>query len=221
MIPGVTPVPDNKTTILDPGVDKSLGKDDFLRLLVAQLSAQDPLDPMKAQDFSAQLAQFSSLEQMTNVNKNLEIIQQFELALQNSASVNLIGKTVESPGNTFIHSSGTPELLSYSLDSEAGSIRIEIYDSEGTMVDSIKLNNQAQGKNQATWDGFDVLGNQLPAGTYSFKVTAENTAGEPIGTDTFSAGLVTDVIFDEGQTYAVVNGKQLPINEIKRVSINQ
>ena len=61
-----------------------LGKDDFLKLLVGQLRHQDPLDPMKDADFMGQMAQFSQLEQMTNVSS----------ALEQSSSLNLIGRNV-------------------------------------------------------------------------------------------------------------------------------
>ena len=199
----------------------ALGKDDFLKLLIAQLSAQDPLDPMGAQDFSAQLAQFSGLEQMTNVNTNLEIIQKLETALQNTSSINLIGKTVESYGNTFNHVANTSETLSYSLESDAESVQIDIFDSTGKQIDLVRIGSQTQGKNTASWDGADKQGNPLPAGTYSYTVKAENLAGASIQVDTFSSGLVSDVVFGENETYAVVNGKELPISTIKRVSIAQ
>ena len=80
--------------------NSSLGKDDFLKILVAQLQAQDPLAPMEGQEFASQLAQFSSLEQLTNVNSNLEASQAIDLALSNSAALALIGKKVDAPGNT-------------------------------------------------------------------------------------------------------------------------
>ena len=220
MIPGVTSIDNTKTTV-KMASDEAMGKDDFLKLLIAQLAAQDPLDPMGAQDFSAQLAQFSGLEQMTNVNANLEIIQKLETALQNTSSVNLIGKTVESHGNAFNHVSGASDVLAYSLDRNAESIRIDIYDSSGKQIDLVKLGNQGQGKNTVSWDGNDRQGNPVPVGTYSFTVSAEDTSGIPIQVDTFSSGLVTDVVFGEDEIYAVVNGKELPISTIKRVSMNQ
>ena len=221
MIPGVMSVDNNKTITKMADEDSSLGKDDFLKLLIAQLSAQDPFDPMGAQDFSAQLAQFTALEQMTNVNSNLEILQKLQTASQNTSSLNLIGKTVESYGNAFRHSANSSETLSYSLASDAESVRIDIFDITGSQIDMVRIDNQTQGKNNASWDGFDKRGNPLPAGTYSFTVKADNQAGVPIAVDTFSSGLVSDVVFGEDETYAIVNGKELPISTIKRVSINQ
>jgi len=220
MIPGVMSI-DNSKTVTKMADDGVLGKDDFLKLLIAQLSAQDPLDPMGAQDFSAQLAQFSGLEQMTNVNSNLEILQKLLTTSQNTSSLNLIGKTVESYGNAFSHSANSSETLSYSLASDAVSVRIDMFDSTGSQVDMIRIDNQGQGKNTASWDGFDKHGNPLPAGTYSYTVKADNQAGAPIAVDTFSSGLVSDVVFGKDETYAIVNGKELPISAIKRVSINQ
>ena len=221
MIPGVMSVDNNKTITKMADEDSSLGKDDFLKLLIAQLSAQDPLDPMGAQDFSAQLAQFTALEQMTNVNSNLEILQKLQTASHNTSSLNLIGKTVESYGNAFRHSANSSETLSYSLASDAESVRIDIFDITGSQIDMVRIDNQTQGKNNASWDGFDKRGNPLPAGTYSFTVKADNQAGAPIAVDTFSSGLVSDVVFGEDETYVIVNGKELPISTIKRVSINQ
>jgi len=221
MIPGVLHVDNNQTSAVKKAAGDAMGKDDFLKLLIAQLSAQDPLDPMEAQEFSAQLAQFSGLEQMTNVNSNLEILQKLETALQNTSSVNLIGKIVESYGNTFNHSENAAETLSYSLASDAEVVRIDIFDIEGNQVDVVRLGSQTQGKNNASWDGFDKHGNPLPAGTFSYEVRAENKAGDPVEVDTFSSGLVSDVVFGEDQTYAVVHGKEIPISTIKRVSIKQ
>ena len=220
MIPGVTSVSEKTAASMEPIGNQALGKDDFLKLLIAQLSAQDPMDPMSSSDFSAQLAQFSGLEQMTNVNKNLEKIYKLEIDSQHTSTINLIGKTVSSTGNTFNHSSGSHDVLSYSLGSDAESVNIEIFDREGNRVDRVKLGNQAKGKNTASWDGFNFMGSPLPAGTYSFRVIGLNAAGYPVDVNTFSSGVVSDVVFGEDETYAVVNGQELPINSIKRVSIN-
>ena len=72
-------------------VNSELGKDAFLKILIAQLSNQDPLDPLKDKDFIAQMAQFSTLEQMTNMSKSIEQMN----ALSRGAAVSYIGRTVE------------------------------------------------------------------------------------------------------------------------------
>ncbi|NPV92047.1 MAG: hypothetical protein HPY50_14870 [Firmicutes bacterium] len=79
-------------------VAKSLGKDDFLKLMIEQMKAQNPLEPMSDTDSIAQLANFSSLEQMQNMNNNLQtLIATFTMNMQDSSvgyAVSLIGKEV-------------------------------------------------------------------------------------------------------------------------------
>ena len=73
----------------------ALGKDEFFKMLIAQLKNQDPLNPQDGAEFSAQLAQFSSLEQLTNLNKTLEAQGASYSALLNLQSVSMVGKEVE------------------------------------------------------------------------------------------------------------------------------
>lgn len=73
-------------------VNNQLGKDDFLKLLITQLSNQDPTNPMENTEFIAQMAQFSSLEQMTNMN---ESFAKMASMINSSQAANTIGKTVE------------------------------------------------------------------------------------------------------------------------------
>lgn len=73
-------------------VQQTLGKDDFLKLMLAQLSNQDPTDPMDNTQFIAQMAQFSSLEQMTNMNSNFE---KMNAMLSTNSAYNTLGRSVE------------------------------------------------------------------------------------------------------------------------------
>jgi flagellar basal-body rod modification protein FlgD len=72
--------------------EHNLGKDDFLKILITQLSTQDPTDPMKDKDFIAQMAQFSSLEQMTNMATNFSKVTS---VISSSQAVSTLGKGVE------------------------------------------------------------------------------------------------------------------------------
>ncbi len=79
-------------------VKKILGKDDFLKLLITQLKYQDPLEPTDNKDFIAQMAQFSSLEQMTNMSKGFQDLTQVQNQIMYETSVGhaigLIGRFV-------------------------------------------------------------------------------------------------------------------------------
>lgn len=74
------------------GVKRTLDKDDFLKLLVTQLSHQDPTQPMEDREFIAQMAQFTALEQITNLNKEFSSVSRL---IATSQAIGLLGKTVE------------------------------------------------------------------------------------------------------------------------------
>jgi flagellar basal-body rod modification protein FlgD len=220
MIAGLPAVPTNNESTLPTGLNKSLGKDEFLKLMIAQLQAQDPTNPLDAQDFSAQLAQFSSLEQQLAMNKNLEEISSNQAALNNSSMIGLIGKSVNSRGDTLEFKPGELQTLSYELPEDASTVSIDILDSEGNQVFTINAGAQSAGVNTAKWSGVDGKGNQVPEGIYTFKVKGTNTSGETIDPETFTSGIVSEVVFENGISYAVVNGSKIPASEISRVGLN-
>ena len=220
MIAGVSPVPTDNSSNQVKGSNGKLGKDEFMKLMVAQLQAQDPTNPMDAQDFSAQLAQFSALEQMFNVNTNLETLHDSQTALANNSTINLIGKTVDSPGNGIRLTGGKPQTVSYSLPENAESVVIDIFDSTGNLITALPQGAQLKGTNSAFWNGLDGKGNKVPDGEYTYQVKAFDSAGKSLNVGTLSAGTVNEVTFEDGTSYAIVNGKKIPAGEISRVGLN-
>lgn len=219
LVPSATDLTAKKAGSDDVAKPGDLGKNDFLKLLVAQLEAQNPLDPQKAEDFSAQLAQFSSLEQLTNVNDNLTQIENFEQAVNNASLVNLVGKNVDSPGDRIDYNTGDTKALNFSVNEEAARVEVDIFDSTGSKVTTLTLANQAAGNNQVIWNGRDGAGKEVPPGAYTFKVKAETAGGEEISAKTFISGKITDVVFDEDGAQAIINGQKTAVSEISRVSI--
>ena len=219
MFEGILPSTQSTSATTPASAQTPLGKEDFLQLLVAQLSAQDPLNPMDSREFSAQLAQFSALEQMTNVNKTLEDLVSAQQAMGNSSMISLIGKLVDVPGNSFEYTQGETTNLSYNLGAESDTTKIEIYNSTGALVNTLN-GPGAKGSNLTVWNGLDSQGNPVGSGFYTFKIKATDPSGKPVTGETFTTGLVTDVLFEEGKAFAVVNGQKLSAEEITRVSIN-
>ena len=111
-----------------------MDKDAFLNLLVTQLQNQDPLNPTDSVEFTAQLAQFSSLEQLSNVNDNLEQLQNYQASINNSQAVSLIGKDITAKGNALQLKDGGPAGCNFSLDGSAAIVTISLYDSTGEFV---------------------------------------------------------------------------------------
>ncbi|MDD4364294.1 MAG: flagellar hook capping FlgD N-terminal domain-containing protein [Synergistales bacterium] len=105
-------------------IKKELGKDDFLQLLITQLTHQDPMDPLKNEAFIAQMAQFSSLEQMTNISKGIENLQQFQMI----GAVGLIGKEVTAYDEAGLEQKATVKAVHF----EEGKVVLET--SEGYLL---------------------------------------------------------------------------------------
>jgi flagellar basal-body rod modification protein FlgD len=191
----------------------TLGKDDFLKMLVAQLQNQDPLNPLDGADFTAQLAQFSSLEQLSNMNTQLEVLNLYQASLNNAQSVNLIGKEVTARGDG-IKVEGESADLAYNLSEDASNVTIKIYDKDANLVDTIELGSQQEGENSVAWDCSDVA-----QGDYTFEISAIDANGDEIPVYTIITGQVTGVTFKDGSPYLSVNGQDIPFGNI--ISVNE
>ncbi len=201
-----------------PEGSNAMGKDSFLTLLVTQLQNQDPLSPMEGSEFTAQLAQFSSLEQLQNVNDNLAYLQMFQASINSSQAVSLIGKEIEAAGNSIQLTEGNSSVLSYKLGENANTVTIKIYDSNNSLVKTIDIGSQDEGSQNITWDGTDRQGNKLSSGEYTFTVSASDVNGNSVEAATRVTGKVTGVTFQEGVTYVQIGDSKIPIGRIIKIT---
>lgn len=181
--------------------EKILGKDDFLKMLVAQLHYQDPMNPMESTDFSAQLAQFSSVEQLENISSNLEafIDSNYLLttSINNTLAANIIGKSVKAHGNSIYLNGTDPVKVPFHLDSDASNVKIEIYDSNGNLVKTLTAEDMKTGDQYLEWDGTDENGYRLSQGKYTFKVSAFDSEGNAVNASTYMMGKITGIKYTE------------------------
>lgn len=195
-----------------------LGKDDFLNLLVAQLRNQDPLKPMESTEFTAQLAQFSSLEQLYNVNDNLGSLETNQTAMHNNQAVSMIGKTAWAQGNIIQKADSAPVDLHFGLDREALETTIYIYDAQGTYVKTISAGARQAGSHIVPWDGTSDNGTEVPDGYYQVDVLAGDAEGNTVPSETFVVGLVSGVTFDQGTANLQINDLSVPLSSVVRVT---
>jgi len=202
----------------DAAGSQSLDKEAFLKLLVTQLQNQDPLSPMDNTTFLAQLAQFSSLEQMQNLNDNFTAFMGQNQMMNNSAAAGLIGRQVQANDDTVtLGASGTVP-LSYSLPSGAATATIEITDASGNLVRTIAGVDASAGAHSVDWDGTDDAGTRQPAAGYTFKVTAAAQDGSAVAASTMVQGLVDGVTYRDGGAYLLVGGQEVPLTDVVEVS---
>ncbi len=194
----------------------TLGKEDFLKLLIIQLQYQDPLSPMENTDFMAQLAQFSSLEQLQNVNSNLQANFLLTQSLNNSLATNLIGKRVIAQGNQVYLAGDEGEEITFALAADAG-VTVEVYDAAGNLVKTLKGGALSSGRNQIHWDGKDSDGNQLPPGNYTYKLTATDSDGNSVDVTTYSTGLIGGVRFQDGNAVLIMGDQEINLSDIVEI----
>lgn len=197
---------------------QAMGKAEFMELLVTQLKNQDPLSPMDSQDFAAQLAQFSSLEQLTTINSTLSTGTEADMMLTNSITntmaTNFIGKEVSSYGNSVSLLSGGSSELNFQLKDYADTVNVKVYDAAGNLVRTIETHGMEAGANTITWDGKNDQGENLPGGNYSFEVEATDNEGQEVSAVTVSRGLVSSVRYENGMAILVVNGEDINLADV-------
>jgi flagellar basal-body rod modification protein FlgD len=197
---------------------KTMGKDAFLTLLIAQLQHQDPLNPADSTEFTAQLAQFSSLEQLSTINENLDTLKLYQASGNNAQAVSFIGKNIVSKGQTLPVTSGQPAACEFELGADAKRVVVSIYDPAGNFVKDLQATGLKAGKQSLSWDGKDRSGNTVADGSYRFEVQAEGTNGQTVDVTTFSKGTVTGVTFEDGVTYLIVGRSKVAIGDVTQVS---
>ena len=193
----------------------ALGSDVFLRLLVTQLQSQDPTNPVQNEDFVAQLAQFTTLEQATSTNKLLEKLIGQDTQRTQLDLVNLIGRTVVTQGDTISIAGDEQPTLGYALSGEARSVTIKVLDSDQHVVRTLESTDvQKAGTNQVQWDGLNDSGDRVPEGVYQFIVKAEDANKQPVPNFTFARERVMTIAFGAESPVVLQSGKSLHTEDI-------
>jgi flagellar basal-body rod modification protein FlgD len=186
------------TSALGNAAQSSLGKDDFLKLLMAQIQHQDPMSPMADHEFVAQLATFSGLEQQMVANERLGELQMAQLSAGNAQLASFIGQEVVARGDKITLDGGTPDPISVQLEGPAVDVEVSVRDSSGNIVATVHSGSRPAGAGKIAWPGTDSDGNALPPGEYTISVTAKNDKGAPVGVAPLVTGVVTGLSFENG-----------------------
>jgi flagellar basal-body rod modification protein FlgD len=198
-----------------------LGKDEFLQLLVTQLRYQDPLNPMQAEDFAAQLAQFSSLEQLMNANVRLDaqLTHMYALAqgMNTTAALGVLGGTVVAEVDEAIIPAGEPGDALVAIDGEGGYATLRFYDADGREVGSRALGFMSDGRHTIDL----ASGDGVPAGAHSYRFEVKDAAGESVPSQTLATMRVDGIRYGAAGPILVAGAYEIPLAAIVEVVRNQ
>ena len=194
---------------------KVLGKEDFLKLLIEQLKHQDPLNPMDSLDFTAQLAQFTSLERLYNIESEVEKLVNSTRLKDNSYLISLIGKEVDATTGT-VELAGGSATISFRADKDVTKAVIKIKDQNGNLVKEIDYSPVEEGFNTVKWDGTDNWGRKVEDGTYKVEVYGYKVDGSEVDLSGITSGVVKSVALDTGRVY-LDNGQEVDASSIIKV----
>ncbi len=196
--------------------NNTLGEDDFLTLLVAQLENQDPLEPQDNTEFIAQLAQFSSLEQQTTTNDKLDELIAAQSGSEQMSAFSLLGQKVSTASDSFYLQGDSLE-LGFSLDQPATEGTLDILNNDGDLVAGFTFDKLEAGDNFVSWDGTDTAGNRLPNDLYRMKINATDRAGETLETRPLIKVTVDEISLDTADSILVTDAGDILFSDITAV----
>lgn len=176
---------------------KELGQTEFLDLMLTQMQNQDPLNPMESGDFLAQLAQFGTVNGITELQNSFSVLAdqlQSNQALQAST---LVGRSVLVEGDSAEHIQGSQFKAAVNTDTSVDQLLVNIVDASGQQVQQLNLGAQSPGSVNFVWDGKDVDGNEVPNGTYSIQAIGQ-AAGDQFSLNTLVNAKVESVTLGNG-----------------------
>lgn len=194
----------------------TLDKEAFLLLLITELKNQNPLDPMDNKDFIAQLTQFSTLEQITNMTESIQNFLTLQEGALQAQAASLIGKYAVVQTDQITVSDGTAESIVFELD-EAAPVVVRIYDSNGNLVKEATSSSLDAGTHAYVWDARDSSGLTVSDGTYTYTVSKINSDGSETEIGGVEGGKIESVKFKNNQIYVYIGGKEYPLASIVEI----
>lgn len=197
----------------------SLDKDAFFKLMITQMKNQDPTNPLKSHEMAAQLANFSSLEQMQNMNKSLDEMKNAQKPSENFQALNLIGKAVSGDSSKVTRGvNDKAHDFKFNLPMDAKEVTIKVRDAEGTVVREYNLKDLKKGENKISWNGEDSKAMNTPPGDYQFMAEAKTADGKKMGIKSDFEGMITGVSYSSEGPVLHVGNQAIRFSDVKKIT---
>lgn len=182
----------NSSAAGDPNSSDAVGSQNyFLKLLVAQMNNQDPLNPMDSAQVTSQMAEINTVQGIQTLSTQLTQLLATVGSTQSIQDTALVGQQVLVPGNT-INLSGTSAQAAVGLAQAATQVTVTISDASGRPIRTLKLGAEPAGTIDFTWDGKSDSGAVAAPGDYAYAVNAVS-GGQAVTSTAYAQGLVTAI----------------------------
>lgn len=193
-----------------------LDRDAFLRLLVTQLRHQDPTRPLDAHEFAAQLAQFSSVEQLAQLNdvmaSQVRASELASLLSQTSFASALVGRHVTVAGDQVVVPPGGEAAVRVDVGEGGGVARLRLFDEQGREVAARDLGTLEGGRHTL------ALPADLPSGTWRYAVEVTGPGGDSVPVVTYTSGVVSAIEFRGGGVLLRIGTLEVSLADLAEVS---
>lgn len=196
-----------------------LGQTDFLDLMITQLKNQDPFSPMENGDFIAQMAQFSSVTGLAELQQSFEKLATSLQSSQALQASSLVGRTVMVPSQIATLSEGGNVSGAIDLPTSGGDVAVTILDNAGQVIRKIPLGTQTAGEVYFNWDGFTDGSVPASSGRYYLSASAE-IDGETRALSTLVSASVESVTLKNGGNELSLNladGNVVDLSSIREI----
>lgn len=194
---------------------KQLDKDAFLTLLVTQLKNQDPLSPLQPHEFAAQLAQFTSVEQLKSLNDNVlsqtAASQMAALIGQTSLAASLVGRQVIAAGDQVAIPSSGHGQIRVDIGGAGGTATLSIKDSNGAVIAKRELGKLSPGVQNLN------LPSDLPPGNWHYELAVKGAAGADVNVTSYTTGVVSAIEFKNGAILLKMGGLEVSLDDLVQI----
>lgn len=199
------------------GNDK-LDKDAFFKLMIAQMKNQDPTNPLKSHEMAAQLANFSGLEQMQNMNATLTEMKMAQKPQENYQALNLIGKAVAGDSSKITRGVNDREHeFKFNLPMDVTQANIKVYNADGEVVRSYDLKTLKQGDNKISWNGQNDKGQNQNPGDYRFAIEAK-AGDKKVAVKTDFDGVITGINYTQEGPVLLVGNQSIKMRDVRKIT---
>ncbi len=212
---------EQQNEFVDRAEHNKMGKDAFLKILAVQLENQDPLDPVDQKKFASELAQFSQLEQLTNMNQKMDKLTEDVPERMKFHGAAFLGREVSSSGNNIQYDGRSERVeVPFFLKQDVEKLMVRIYDDKNQMIKQFEKDAHSAGSHNMIWDGLDGSNRFATKGNYRIEVWGWDKNFERFKADTKTKGVVTGVSFENGQTVLQVdNNKKVFLRDVDNFTL--